>query len=971
MRKAHHRHFAWRIGTFLLLFALLTALAAPVFAQNSGTVVRVGWYESPFNTTDEQERRAGYAYEYQQKVAAYTGWSYQYVEGSWPELLSMLEEGRIDLLSDVSYTEERSERMLFSSLPMGSEDYILFASSGNEEISPEHYSTMNGKKVGVNKGSIQAELFRRWAESNGVQAEVVELTGSEDEHFTRLRRGSIDLYLTLDVFGSGQNVEPVCKIGSSDFYFAVSSSRSDLLPALNAAMDRIQEEDRYLNQKLYDRYLLNSSANRFLSPEEKSWLSEHGAIRVGYQDNYLSFCAKDPRTGELTGALKEYLSVASGSLENAHVDFETVAYPTSAAAMEAMKKGEVDCVFPSNLTDYDGEIKGYFITPALMRTDMAAVVRTSEKEYFSKKERITVAVNAGNPNYDMFLRDHFPDWRSIYFKDTKACLQAVAEGKADCLLISNYRFNNIAMLCEKYKLDTISTGVEMDYCLAVNRQDTELYSILVKLIGLVPDATVNSALSHYFTKDAKTSLFDMLRQNRVPVGFTMAAVLLLLVSLALRSFRAEKKVDAGQRLITATELDTKTGLYSRNYFFEYAARMYQQHPEQKMDAVALDIEQFRSVNAVNGRDYGNRVLWALGEDLRAFLMENKGIAGRIEGDRFAVYCSHLETPRELFNRMQGRLDSLSQNGGIQLRMGVKPWEDGLEPRRMVEQAGIACDAARERFQDQMIVFDETLRKKADREQKLMNDLHRALEYREFEVFYQGVYDLRAAPPKLLSAEALVRWHHPSLGLLEPEDFVPLFERSGQISAVDRFVWSEVTRQVNAWKQKLGVTVPVSVNLSRADLFDASLEGTVEKLAAENGLNPGELIMEVTESACSENSFQSISVIGRLRKKGFKVELDDFGADAVSLHLLSDLPVDALKLDRTMVFDLEHSTRARRRAELILSAAEHLKLPVIVKGVETLAQMELLNELGCTLMQGCTFASPLSAVDFETTVLRKC
>ena len=522
---------------FLFVLILVAALLLPVStpAQKQGEVVRVGWFESPFNTTDQLDRRSGYAYDYQQKLAAYTGWTYEYVEGSWSDLLQMLADGRIDLLSDVSYTEERAENMLYSSLPMGAEEYYLFASTENAEITQGDYSSFNGKKIGANKGSIQIGLFNDWAEANGVQAELVEMSGTEEENIKKLLQGEIDMYLSLDGFFQNSNVAPICKIGESDFYFAVSKAHPEFLVELNNAMSRIQSETPGYEQQLYNKYLQTSDLNQYLSSEENEWLAAHGPIRVGYQDNYLAFCAKDPKTGELTGALRDYLDVAAGCLENAHIDFQPVCYATSADAMAAMESGEVDCVFPTNLTDYDGEIRGVFVTPAIMRTDMSAVIREEELKDFNKKDRVTVAVNVGNPNYDMFLLDHFPDWRSIYYENTQECLQAVAAGKADCLLISSYRFNNIADICKKNHLTTLSTGVEMDYCFAVNRADTILYSILAKTAGAVPESTINAALTRSYTEDSKSSLIDMVGQNLSILILILAVAVVVLVILLIRS----------------------------------------------------------------------------------------------------------------------------------------------------------------------------------------------------------------------------------------------------------------------------------------------------------------------------------------------------------------------------------------------------------------------------------------------------
>ncbi len=969
---------AKRIGkrSAALLLALIVAAVflppacARAAAGSSGKIVRVGWYESPFNTTDELGRRSGYAYEYQQKVAAYTGWVYEYVEGSWPVLLEMLADGRIDLMSDVSYTAERAERMLYASLPMGAEDYFLFVAPDNTEITQENYSALNGKRVGANKGSVQADFFREWAKTNGVQAELVELTGTEPENMTLLYRGVIDAYVALDAYIGTNDALPLFNIGSSEFYFAVSKARPELLPELNAAMDRIQQESRYYNQQLYYKYLRSSGASLYVSAEEKAWLDGHGPIRVGYQDNYLAFCAKDEATGELTGALKDYLEVASDCLENVHLDFTATAYPTSAAAMEAMKKGEIDCVFPANLTDYDGEVQGYFITTALMRTDMSAVIREADQRTFFKNERTTVAVNVGNPNYDMFLLDHFPEWRSIYYKDTPECLKAVADGQADCILISNYRYNNIAALCEKYHLTTLSTGVEMDYCFAVNRKDTLLYSVLSRVTRVVPSSTVNAALTYWFTEDAKMSFTDMFNQNAGLIVAGASAVVMVILLLMWRSMEAEKKASAEHRLVAATETDELTGLYSRNYFYEYAERMYREQPDRPMDAIALDIERFHAVNALNGRSFGDQTLEVLGRGIADFLKEKGGIASREEADQFSLYCAPVEDCQALLNRLQDILDTLSPNANIRLRMGVRPWQKDVEPQKLIEQARVACGLARGDYRERLVVFSEKLQEREAFEQRLLNDLRRAVETPEFEVYYQPKFDIQAEPPALKSAEALVRWRHPELGMIAPGDFIPLLERSGQIGAVDRIVWEIAARQVAAWKKEYGVTVPVSVNLSRVDVLDPMLENTLDSLLTENGLNSGDLKLEVTESACTENAYQVIDVIERLRRKGYEIEMDDFGSGYSSLNMLSAMPIDVLKMDRAFVSNIEYAEKDLQLVQLILGIGRNLKIPVVAEGVETEAQLSLLKQLGCALVQGYYFSKPLPAREFETAYIRR-
>ena len=958
------------VTSLLLLTVCFMALSqAFVFAEPYGRTVRVGWYESPFNKTDEGGRRTGFAYQYQQKIAAYSGWKYEYVEGSWAELLQMLKDGKIDLMSDISYTEERAKYMFYSSDPMGTEDYFIFVTPKNTEISQNDYSTFDGKRIGIVKGSIQLDIYKEWAAENDVRTEIVELTGTEFENIDALVDGSIDMYVSTDTFSDVERTVPLCKIGSSDFYFTVSKNHPEILAELNTAMNRIQSENPYFYQQLYSKYISASGAGLYLTPEEKEWLEGHKTIRVGYQDNYLSFCAKDARTGELTGALKDYLEMASDCLKNAHIDFETFVYPTAAAALEAIKNGEIDCMFPANLTDYDGETQGFFMTPPLMRTDMSAVVSESKYKDFMKKENITVAVNVGNPNYDLFLEEHFPDWRAIYFKNTPECLKAISEGRADCLLISNYRFNNISKLCEKYHLTTVSTGVEMDYCFAVDRENNLLYSILTKVTNAVPDSSVNAALSYYYTEDAKLSTMEVLTKHLATIISVTFAVILAILFLLLYNARVKREAESRLKLIEATQTDELTGLYTKSFFTEYANRIYLEEPDKPVDAVVININSFHTVNAINGYSFGDGVLKALGSEINGFLSENEGIAGHFEADHFAILCAHFEDYKSLYDRLQKKIEELYANGEIHLRMGVRPWQKGVSPQYLVEQALAACNIARKKLSTYLVIFDDDMKKQEDRKMRILNDFSRALKEREFEVYYQPKYNIQTATPELYGAEALVRWHHHELGLISPGEFIPLLEENGTTVAVDIYVWQEAAKQAALWQKKYGRLIPVSINLSRIDVFDPTIEEVLDKILEENGLDHDAISLEITESAYCENTDEILSVIETLHQKGYRIAMDDFGTGYSSLNMLYSMPIDVLKMDRTFVNNIEHSERKLHFLELILDIAKKLKVPVIAEGVETEAQYDLLKRAGCAYAQGFYFNKPMTAYDFETKVIK--
>ena len=363
----------------VILFFTLAALSNSACADSK--VVRVGWYDSPFNYTDNFGRRAGYAYDYQQKVAAYTGWTYEYVSGSWSDLYNMLINGEIDILSDVSYTPERAGLMLFPSLPMGAESYYLFISSSNDSITGSNPSSLNGKKVGVNANSYQATLFQQWATNNGVNAQLIGLSDPERNSLARLANGELDAYITLDNYEDTNNHScvPIIKIGQSNFFFAVNRNRQDILSELNFAMSKINDENRFYNDHLYNKYLKGSGTNAFISNDELNWLAQHGTIRVGYLNNFAPFCDSS-LTGGVNGLLKNYLELAANCTKNATFNFDTKSYSTLQEAFQALVDNEIDCVFPVHLSMYDAESKGIMTTNPFIQTEMYLMTNKSSQK---------------------------------------------------------------------------------------------------------------------------------------------------------------------------------------------------------------------------------------------------------------------------------------------------------------------------------------------------------------------------------------------------------------------------------------------------------------------------------------------------------------------------------------------------------------------------------------------------------------
>ena len=526
----------WIAYTLILLSLAINVAAKPK------KVVRVGWYESAYNSTDRFGRRSGYAYEYQQKIAAYTGWKYEYVEGNWVTLLEMLQKGEIDLLSDVSYTPERAKNMLFSTQPMGCEEYYILIDNANTAINPENITTLNGKRIGVNAGSIQQSIYERWAKDNGIKAKVVEIDGQERDFAEYMLNGELDAVVSVSAIDHNLNhCIPVTVIGASDFYFVINKNRQDLKADLDNAMKQILHNNMYYNRLLYEKYMVNSGSFRSLSGREAEWIRHHGAIRVGYRDGYLPFCGTNKNTGEVDGLLKDFIAVSSNVVRNADIRFETTPYPNTDALIKALKNKEIDCIFPVSLDLYDAEEMGILLTDPVMEIEELLVVRKSEIEDFDMSESKRIAVNGKNMSHAAIVREQYPDWDPVSFNTPEECILAVADGRADCMLVSNYRYGVMHRQFEKHDLVTISTGITMNHMFAVLPDDFCLYSIIGRLTNMMSSAEIHSSLTKHTQTDSQMTMSDFIRANIGYIVLFFAVIIAIISVLFVKSLSSMKK----------------------------------------------------------------------------------------------------------------------------------------------------------------------------------------------------------------------------------------------------------------------------------------------------------------------------------------------------------------------------------------------------------------------------------------------
>ncbi len=419
----------------------------------------------------------------------------------------------------------------------------------------------------------------------------------------------------------------------------------------------------------------------------------------------------------------------------------------------------------------------------------------------------------------------------------------------------------------------------------------------------------------------------------------------------------------GRDILRWTERDQLTGLYNPEFFFRYASQFDARHPDVPTDALLLDVNRFHMLNERYGKAFGDEALRRIADKLQQALHGAGGIVCRKSADTFLAYCPHRSDYGDLLKLIN---DGIEEDFHAHVRMGVYPNADReLDMERRFARAKQAADKVKTSFSGAVGVYDAALYDRESFSEQLLEDFAAAIRGEQFTVYYQPKFDVRSEMPRLCSAEALVRWNHPRLGMVSPGVFIPLFEENGLIRDLDSYIWGKAARQMRSWKERFDRMIPVSVNVSRIDLSDPLLPKLLEKVVDEAGVSRGDFLLEITESAYTEDAEQIVRVAKALRESGFRLEMDDFGTGYSSLNMITTLPIDTLKLDMQFVRTAFSDRKDMRLIEAVVSLARSLGLTTVAEGVETEEQLKALKALGCDIVQGYYFSKPLPAEEFES------
>lgn len=519
----------------LLLAAclLLPMLPVRVPAEQTQTV-RVGWYEDSYHITGANGQRSGYGYEYEQAVAAYTGWNYEYVKGDWSELLEMLQRGEIDLMAALSYTDERAQTMLFSDLPMGEERYYLYADLRDPALSASDLSTLNGRRIIVMRESVLETAFSQWEKIHGVETRHVDIDNMERAS-KALENQKADGVISAETpIWVEAGLSAIAQVGGSEIYYGISKSRPELKQQLDSAMRAMESDKPFYGDELYARYLAAQSV-AVLSGEEKQWLAQHGELRVGFWTGDSGVSMYDAQTGALSGILCNYIGYAVDCLNDTQLSFALVGYETQQEELEALRNGEIDFVFHAAQNPYAAEQEGVSLSNTVWTLTAAAM--TTQRE-FSEETANRLAVPKDNLALRWYAAYNYPQWEILEYDTQEAAEQAVKNGAADCFLT---RSSQVADYIQNNRFYGNFLLKASDCSFAVRRGDAVLLSILNKTLKTMPSSMLTGALSVYDNMDRKVTLRDFVMDNLAVVSAVFAAVFALVLTVILVLLRRARK----------------------------------------------------------------------------------------------------------------------------------------------------------------------------------------------------------------------------------------------------------------------------------------------------------------------------------------------------------------------------------------------------------------------------------------------
>ncbi len=979
-----------RLLSLLVVLCLLGMPGCFCTAESSAQEpLRVALLNYPgYSDIDAYGQPVGLAIDYLNALAAYTGWTYEYVSLTLDQAREQLLDGRIDLIPGRSHSF--SAEALYADKTMGAAICVLVCRADDDRYAYQDYEAFSGMKVGVLTGSHYIEDVHLAEETLGFKLDTV-YYDTHDDCMTALSNGDVDALLMLSI-RRDEGTKDIARFGSTDLYMAVTPTRPDLLAKLNAAHEQLYVDDPFHMLTLYEHYFGDVMVSLNLTRTEIDYLADLPPLNIGIL-NTMPVYAHSSTSGDIQGILPDLLQQIADKL-GIELRFHTS--ESIPALLSGLDSGAYDLILPLHSTDdvtYDSSIQ---LLPLLSASLGMAMPQQKDLTSFSG---ITVTVAGDSAVLKEIVAASLPeDVTCSYGVPPAQSLQLLLDGWADAVIGTRL---SLQKLLESPLYDglTLHPVYTVDYQLSIGLPADAsplLVSALKKAIATLnrQDAD-NATLRHTVGAPVQITLRDLVYRYRQQIGLFLLLLALVICLIVIttgstRKYRQrmadskaalEREIEQRRQLEAQRESDrrhheelrflathdTLTGLYNLNGFDIATRRLWENHPEMSFKIVRMEINSFKIYNDLFGSEAGQKVIKAIARRFQSMATDIMTYA-RLTNDHFVV-CIPAEVDVDLLLQ-QETIWLQEQYGGHDLIpcMGdyfVTDKEQSITI--MCDRALAAIETVRGLYPPRVGHYTEELRQELLTEQWITANMRQALLRGEFVPFFQPQYRLYTG--QITGAEVLVRWISRERGFIGPGQFIPIFEKNGFISEMDLYIWEESCRWLRKWLDDGNPPIALSINASRLDVRNLDLARVLPEMVHRYQLPPSLIRLEITESAYSQDPEQFIHTVSALQRTGFTIEMDDFGSGYSSLNVLKDVPVDVLKLDMLFLSAGDEFGRSASIIRSVVNMSKWLNLTVIAEGVETAQQSDFLKSVGCTQAQGYRYSKPICATDFEALLHR--
>ncbi|MDY0204467.1 MAG: EAL domain-containing protein [Desulfovibrio desulfuricans] len=949
--------FRYRIFLPVLAIAVYLLLSTSALA---GEVVRVGFFEfGDYMTRDRNGHYRGTVFEILHEISTNTGIRYKIVDcDDWPRGLQLLEQGQIDLLPCTFFLSGRENSMLFPDLPLAISFVSIAVKPDDARYRYDKPASFDGMRVGVISGARDAPALAAYARKMGIRLSPVAYT-TTPALLQALRDNEVDAIAT----SQPRNDTPlrvVAHFSPEPFYFAVTPRKSRLLATLNEEQRRIARRVSATHE-LYGKYLsVNMAEQSLFTLDEHLYLNEGKPVIVAYDPDWPPLTWEDPQTRAFSGIvanLFDKIRQATG------LRFQFVPMSMS-QSLSMVTSGEVDivCALSGNFL-WDKELFMRTTRPYL-RTAVVQIYRRDGSPQNGRR----IALRRGCLISSQVAADN-KDKQAHYYDNLTECLDALVNGETDMTysdvyaaahLLKNPRYAGLSVNPADKYISNIRMGVS-------RQADLRLYSILDKGLQFLPESPVDSMVSAAGPLQRETTLAEFISQN--PVSTFSALMLFFLTVTLLMGISLAIKSNSNKRIQVLLHRDMLTGLPNLYKFRQDCAKLLADTGKHAYVLLFGDICQFKAINDQFGFSSGDRLLRAYGDILRSNVGEGE-LCARASADMYSMFLRYegWELLLARLRHMDDSLDIWRQKEEMPYKVKtvygayIVSGTEGRDVQLMLDLANYARREAKRNGSTSLMLYDEQMRQETLLHQELNGRLETALREGELVPWYQIKVDMRTGA--IIGSEALVRWKHPTRGLLMPDSFIPLFERNGLIMDIDMHVFTQVCKAMQSWRLRNLPLYTVSCNFSRVHFDRPGFPRQLAEIADRYAI-PHELLeVEITESAIMKNPEAAWLRLIQLKQYGFKTAIDDFGAGYSSLGLVQMLNADVIKIDRSFVLRDLPGQRAQTVLGNIIRMALDLEMSVICEGVETAEQAAILMRLGCFKAQGYYYAKPEPEHEFE-------